>query len=64
MSGDFEKIKNQKNRLAKSPDEIEKSVKALDDAKEKIKQTIISADKSPDNFVLYTAITQFKKTNR
>jgi len=42
---------------------IEESNKALDEAKEKIKQKIIENDKSPDNSVLYTAIANFKKRN-
>jgi len=41
----------------------EKSAKALDDAIEKIKQQIIASDESPDNSVVYTAITNFKKRN-
>lgn len=36
---------------------------ALDEAKEKIKRQIIEKDESPDNSVLYTAITNFKKRN-
>lgn len=32
-------------------------------AKEKIKQEIIASDKSPDNSVVYAAISNFKKTN-
>ena len=63
MSDDFVKQNVEKNRLAKTPDDIKKSVLAFDEAKEKIKQTIISSDTSKDNSVLYTAITQFKKTN-
>lgn len=42
---------------------VEKSAKALDDAREKIKQKMISSDESSDNSVLYTAITNFKKRN-
>lgn len=53
----------EKNRLAKNPDEILKSIQAFDEAKEKIKQKIIESDKSADNSVLYTAITKFGKTN-
>ena len=63
MSDDFVKQNVEKNRLAKTPDEILKSVQALNDAKEKIKQKIIESDKSSDNSVLYTAITKFGKTN-
>ena len=63
MVDDFKKQNVEKNRLAKTPDEILKSVQALNDAKEKIKQKIIESDKSSDNSVLYTAITKFGKTN-
>lgn len=40
---------------------IEESSRAFYDACEKIKQQMIASDKSPDNSVLYTAITNFKK---
>ena len=63
MADDLIKQNVEKSRLAKSPDEILKSVQALNDAKEKIKQKIIESDKSSDNSVLYTAITKFGKTN-
>jgi hypothetical protein len=63
MADDLIKHNVEKNRLAKTPDEILKSVQALNDAKEKIKQKIIESDKSSDNSVLYTAITKFGKTN-
>jgi hypothetical protein len=43
--------------------ELKKYVQAFENAKEKIKQRMISADKSPDNSVIFTAITNFKKTN-
>ncbi len=43
--------------------ELQQSVQALNKAKEKIKQQMISADNSSDNSVVYTAITNFKKTN-
>lgn len=42
---------------------IDESNRAFDAAREKIKQEIIAADKSPDNSVLYAAITKFKKRN-
>ena len=38
---------------------IEKSTKALNEAKEKIRQHMIENDKSPGISVLYTAITNF-----
>ena len=40
---------------------VEETTKALNEAKEKIKQEIIASDKSPDNSVLYAAIANFKK---
>lgn len=45
-------------------DEIEKSQKALNAAKEKIKRQMIDFDKSPDNSVVYTALTNFNKENK
>ena len=45
-----------------NPENLSK-LNELEKAREKIKQEIISADKSPDNSVLYTAITKFKKRN-
>lgn len=42
---------------------IEESNRAFDVAREKIKQQMIASDESPDNSVLYTAITNFKKRN-
>lgn len=41
----------------------EKSKQAFDKAIEKIRSEIIKSDESPDNSVLYTAITNFKKRN-
>ncbi len=38
-------------------------IKALNKAKEQIKQRIIASDKSLDNNVIYTAMTNFKKNN-
>lgn len=43
--------------------DIKKSEQALNRAKEQIKQRIIASDKSQDNSVVYTAITNFKKIN-
>jgi len=65
MSDDLTKLNVNKNRLANAPDEnkIKDSIKAFDAAKERIKNKLIESDKTPDNSVLYTAITQFKKTN-
>ena len=42
---------------------IDESNRALDKAREKIKQEMISSDKSNDNSVLYTAMANFKKRN-
>jgi len=63
MSDDLTKLNVNKNRLANAPDEkkLKDSIKAFDAAKEKIKTKIIESDKN--NSTLYTAITQFKKTN-
>lgn len=49
------------NELKKYFD-VKKTENALNQAKELIKQRMIAADKSPDNNVVYTAITNFKKT--
>ena len=43
--------------------EVTKYEQALNCAKEKIKRHIITHDESPDNSVVYTAITNFGKTN-
>ncbi|MCQ2574729.1 MAG: hypothetical protein MJ156_01315 [Alphaproteobacteria bacterium] len=43
--------------------DIKKTVDALQKAKDKIKHEIISKDSSPNNSVLYTAITKFDKRN-
>ena len=50
------------NELKKYFD-IKKSEQAFNKAKEQIKQRIIASDKSPDNSVIYTAISNFKKNN-
>ena len=50
------------NELKKYFD-IKKSEQALNKAKEKIKQRMIASDKSPDNSVIYAAMTNFKETN-
>ena len=36
---------------------------AFNKAKEKIQREMIASDKSPDNSILYTVLTKFKKTN-
>ena len=43
--------------------DIEKRKEDFNKAKEKIRQTLIVSDKSNDKTALYTAMTQFKKTN-
>ncbi|MBR5904807.1 MAG: hypothetical protein IKZ49_04765 [Alphaproteobacteria bacterium] len=65
MSDDLKNLNVNKNRLANAPDEkkIKDSIKAFDAAKERIKNKLIESDKTADNSILYTAITQFKKTN-
>jgi hypothetical protein len=50
------------NELKKILD-IKKSENALNKAKEEIKRRIIESDKSPNNSVIYTAMSNFKKTN-
>ena len=40
---------------------IKESTNALNEAREKIKNEMISSDKSSDNYVLYAAIAKFKK---
>ena len=45
-----------------NPEKLAK-LNELEKAREKIKQEIIVADKSPDNSVLYTVMTKFKKRN-
>ena len=42
---------------------IEKSNRAFDKVREKLKTQMIAADESTDNSVIYTAISNFKKTN-
>ena len=53
---------NRYNELKKHFDII-KSENALNKAKERIKQNLISSDKSQDNSIIYTALTHFEKTN-
>ena len=45
-----------------NPENLSK-LNELEKAREKIKQEIIVADKSPDNSVRYTVMTKFKKRN-
>lgn len=40
---------------------VKKEIHDFDKAKERMKQKMIASDKSKDNTVLYTAMTQFKK---
>jgi hypothetical protein len=50
------------NELKKILD-IKKSEEALNKAKEKIKQKLIASNNPNDKAAVFTAITQFKKTN-
>ena len=67
MSDNF--IKNQKNIKYPVSDQggntqkIHKYVDALNKAKSKIQQNLIILNNSNNKETLYTAITQFKKTN-
>ena len=47
----------------KNAQKINEYIDSLDKAKEAIRQKLIASDKSNDKTALYTAITQFKKTN-
>lgn len=47
----------------KSAQKIDDYIATLDKAKDKIRQRLIESDSSNDKMTLYTAITQFKKTN-
>ena len=55
----YESLRNQ-NRST-NPDEKQNLNLKFNEAKEKIKQEIISSDKSLDNSIIYTAMTNFKK---
>ena len=67
MSDNF--IKNQKNIKYPVSDQggnaqkIHNYIYALNKAKSKIQQSLIISDNSNNKETLYTAITQFKKTN-
>ena len=69
---EYEVLNNQpttdKNKIARYNElkkrfDIIKSEIALNKAKEKIKQKIITSDKSPDNSVVYAAMSNFKNSN-
>ena len=47
----------------KNAQKIDDYIAELDKAKAKIRQNLIASDKSNDKTALYTAITQFRKTN-
>ena len=51
------------NFFDKNNNGAKKSFDDFNRAKERIKQQIISSDKTQDNSLLYTAISQFKKNN-
>ena len=47
----------------KNAQKINDYIATLDKAKDKIRQKLIESDASNDKAAIYTAITQFKKTN-
>ena len=47
----------------KNAQKINNYIATLNKAKDKIRQNLIASDKSNDKAAIYTAITQFKKTN-
>ncbi len=62
---EYKPLKNyyqQNNNFGKN-NTVRKSVDDFNKAKERIKQQIISSDKTQDNSLVYTAISQFKKNN-
>ena len=55
--------KKQNNLYQTNKTELQKNIEKFNRAKEHIKQQFIVADTSNDKTAIYTAITQFKKTN-
>lgn len=55
--------KKSDNLYPTNKSDLQKNIEKFNRAKEHIKQTIIASDNSNDKTALYTAITQFKKTN-
>lgn len=58
----FYRLKKKLSNQLYSTEKLAK-LNELEEVREKIKQQIIEKDESPDNSVLYTAITNFKKRN-
>ena len=54
--------KSQKHYSTQQSD-LQKNIEKFNKVKEKIKQELIVSDKSNDKTAIYTALTQFKKTN-
>lgn len=54
---------NIKHPTSDQDENAQKITQNFNKAKEKIRQQIIASDKSDDKITLYTAMTQFKKTN-
>ena len=55
--------KKSKEHYSTQESNLFKNIEKFNQAKEKIKQKIIYSDNSNDKTTVYTAITQFKKTN-
>lgn len=62
---EYKPLKNYYNQSIglKQNSGAKKTVDDFNKAKERIKQQIISSDKTQDNSLVYTAISQFKKNN-
>ena len=56
-------IKHPTSDQDKNAQKINEYIDSLDKVKEVIRQKLIASDKSNDKTTLYTAMTQFKKTN-
>ena len=56
-------IRQNKSQKHYSTQDLQKNIEKFNKAKEKIKQNLIASDTSKDKTTLYTALTQFKKTN-
>lgn len=52
-----------KNKHYSTESELEKNIEKFNRAKENLKQKLITSNNSNDKTAVYTAITQFKKTN-
>ena len=63
---EYKPLKNyykQNNSFGKNNNVVKKSFDDFNRAKERIKQQIINSNKTQDNSLVYTAISQFKKNN-